>query len=171
MKKCFYTILSVLSIALMFASCNNGVEDYELTFNETPAAVAASGEYNGLWTRILAATGDTIRDVQGKIVFGVDTVSIELDSAETATNYLASIHFVCEELGLDVQVDATNIAYSNDGFVFFNNNASNGLKRVFAGRIYDDGSIYFAFPWTQKISGRIRKFEYSFSGARVRTGK
>lgn len=167
MKKLSIYLLSIATCALFFASCQpNGVEDYEPSFNEIPAAQAASGSYEGLWTRILGSTGDTIRDVPGSIVFGIDTIVHQMDSVSTSTNYFATINFVCEDLGLDVFVEATNIAYCNDGFVFFNDNPSNALKRSFAGRIYDDGSLSISFPWTQKISGRIRKFEYSFIGSR-----
>lgn len=168
MKKYLYTLVGAL--ALIFAACSNDAPEYELTFNDTPAAIAASGEYSGLWTRILGATKDTIRDKQGAIIFSVDTVMHELDSATTTTNYYANINFVCDELKLNVSVANTNIAYSNDGFVFFNDNASspsNGLKRAFAGRIDGDGNLSIEFPLTQRVSGRIRKFEYSFYGTRT----
>lgn len=166
MKNFIISILGLCSLAWMFTACNKGPEDYDIEFNDIPAAQAAAGSYEGLWTRILGSTGDTIRDVPGEIIFGVDTIVHQMDSVTTSTNYFATIRFVCDSLDLDVFVDATNIAYRNDGFVFFNDNSSNGLKRSFAGLISNEGEISIAFPWTQKISGRIRKFEYSFLGLR-----
>ncbi len=164
MKKHFYTL--VLGLALIFAACNKHVDEYDITFNETPAAQAAAGTYTGTWDRILAATKDTVLDVPGTIVFGIDTIVHQIDSVTTATNYFASINFICDSLDLDVTVTATNIAYSNEGFVFFNDNPSNALKRAFAGRIDGNGGISISFPLTQKINGRIRKFDYSFIGTR-----
>lgn len=171
MKKLSIFLLSSFACILFFASCNQEVNDYEITFNETPAAIAAAGSYQGLWTRILASTGDTIVDVPGEIIFGVDTVEHQIDSVTTATNYYANIHIICDSLALDVLVHTTNIAYRNEGFVFFNDNPSNALKRSFAGIIGNDGDLTMTFPWTQKISGRIRKFEYSFIGTRADSGK
>lgn len=167
MKKLSIFLISLCTSILFFASCEpQGTDSPEISFNETPAAIAAAGAYDGLWTRILGSTGDTIRDVPGTIIFGVDTITHQIDSATSSTNYFATINFICEDLDLDVFVKTTNIAYCNEGFVFFNDNPSNALKRSFAGRIYDDGSLSISFPWTQKISGRIRKFEYSFIGSR-----
>ncbi len=167
MKKLLYIISSVCLCSVLLLACDKENAN-EPTFNETPAAVAAAGQYDGLWTRILPATGDTIRDVPGQIIFGVDTLTFQTDSLNSVTGYYASIRFVCDSLKLNTLVQGANIAYSNTGFVFFCDeaNTTNGLKRSFAGRIDNDGGLEINFPMTQRISGRIRKFTYSFTGAR-----
>lgn len=150
-------IIKYLFIAvacLGFASCSNDVElpDNGPVGNPENAIV---GTYTGTWTRTLTGTEPTVES--GTITF----------STVEGTNYVTNVHVECPALSLDMESIANIINYSG-GYMFYNQEGSNGFQNTFAGRVVD-GNATISFSKTDKYKNEKGKwvtstFTYSFTG-------
>ena len=143
------TILFVLPLSLV--SCSD--DDNDTTASDGAPQVAAAGVYSGTFTRV--KQGET----EGSEAEG--TVTIGANQA-----YIADFSLVCTTFEVNHNVTA-NIAYSNDGFAFNNNEPANTLGSKFVGRIDGNKEIIAKFTLRQR-SGRVTNiYNYTFTGRKV----
>lgn len=153
MKKLIYLCAILAASAFCLTACDNDVEGYDVTINPTTPDLAASGIYEGTWTRMLL-TDSTTTEAEGQIVI------------ETDTAYLVDVHFLSGDFNLDKSVIA-NITYANDGFIYFNNMSNTDLKTSFVGRIDGERVNTVSFTISQVENRRVKKFQYTFSGRKT----
>lgn len=147
-----YLFITVFSLGL--ASCSNDVEvpDHGPVGNPETAIV---GTYTGTWTRSLTGTTPTVES--GTITF----TTVE------GRNYVTNVHVECPALELDMESIANIINYSG-GYMFYNQDSSNGFQNTFTGRVVD-GNATINFSKTDKYKNEKGKwvtstFTYSFTG-------
>lgn len=147
-----------MTLGLTFTACSSDDDD-DVIVRETTAEKASAGTYTGTWTRVKAS------DSSSESYDG--TVTLEA----TENVGVTSITFACPSAPLTATSAYTatavaNVWYSNNGFQFTNNVATNGLGTAFVGRISDEGVLTTTFTVNLREGRSTTTYYYSFEGVR-----
>lgn len=140
-------------LTVLTVSCSDD-DDNTVTFANTPE-VDAAGVYSGTF----ASVQDGVANADTSFAEGTMTIS-----AKEA--YVANVAYSCEELKIGHESTA-NIAHSNGGFAFSNNDSSNGLGEAFIGRVDENGNAESHLTLKIRNGRNTKKYNIVFTGKRV----